>query len=111
MLSGLQTDSKKCVCLGDMLELGENEALFHASIADSIDFAQFEHVLLYGTLMKNLHENIISQHKNSEWFEDRTSLLERLKQIMEEDVVILFKASNGLKFMDLIKELEEYYEH
>lgn len=111
MLQGLETGSKKAVCLGDMLELGENEAMFHASIADSIDFGSFDHVLLYGPLMKNLHENIISQHKNSEWFENREELLERLKKILDEDTVVLFKASNGLRFMDLIKQLEEYYEH
>lgn len=111
MLQGLETTSKKAVCLGDMLELGENEAMFHASIADSIDFGTFDHVLLFGQLMKNLHENIISQQKNSEWFDDREQLLERLKQIMNEESVILFKASNGLRFMDLIKQLEEYYEH
>ena len=111
MLQGLETTSKKAVCLGDMLELGENEAMFHASIADSIDFGTFDHVLLFGQLMKNLYENIVSQQKNSEWFDDRDQLLERLKQIMNEETVILFKASNGLRFMDLIKQLEEYYEH
>ena len=111
MLSGLQIDRKKCVVLGDMLELGDNEAEFHASIADAIDFSQFKHVLLFGELMENLHKRILSQGNFSEYFNDRDCLRKRLKEIMNEDVIILFKASNGLKFMDLIQELEDYYEH
>lgn len=111
MLSSFKNYRKKCVCLGDMLELGENEAEFHAGIADAIDFSQFDHVLLYGELMKNLHERIQSQGRSSEYYNDRDKLRERLKEIMNEQVIILFKASNGLKFMDLIQELEEYYEH
>ena len=94
-----------------MLELGENEAEFHAGIADAIDFSQFDYVLLYGELMKNLHERIQSQGRSSEYYNDRDKLRERLKEIKNEQVIILFKASNGLKFMDLIQELEEYYEH
>ena len=111
MLSSFKNYRKKCVCLGDMLELGENEAEFHAGIADAIDFSQFDYVLLYGELMKNLHERIQSQGRSSEYYNDRDELRERLKEIMNEQVIILFKASNGLKFMDLIQELEEYYEH
>ncbi|MBQ3376153.1 MAG: UDP-N-acetylmuramoyl-tripeptide--D-alanyl-D-alanine ligase [Erysipelotrichaceae bacterium] len=111
MLSSFKNYRKKCVCLGDMLELGENEAEFHAGIADAIDFSQFDYVLLYGELMKNLHERIQSQGRSSEYYNDRDKLRERLKEIMNEQVIILFKASNGLKFMDLIQELEEYYEH
>ena len=111
MLSSFKNYRKKCVCLGDMLELGENEAEFHAGIADAIDFSQFDYVLLYGELMKNLHERIQSQGRSSEYYNDRDKLRERLKEIMNEQVIILFKASNGLKFMDLRQELEDYYEH
>ena len=111
MLSGLKTDKKKCVCLGDMLELGENEAEFHAGIADSVDFAQFDDVYLFGQLMKNLYDRIESQGKKALYFSSREEMLESLKGLLKGDAVILFKASNGLRFMDLIQDLEEYYEN
>ena len=110
MLSGLKTDYRKCVCLGDMLELGDNEAEFHASIAGNVDFNCFDRILLYGNLMKNLHDRLKSKNIHSDYYEDRVRLLEDLKALLKDRVIVLFKASNGLKFMDLIAELEEFYE-
>ncbi|MBQ1341032.1 MAG: UDP-N-acetylmuramoyl-tripeptide--D-alanyl-D-alanine ligase [Erysipelotrichaceae bacterium] len=110
MLSGLETDYKKCVCLGDMLELGDNEAEFHASIADKVDFSVFSNIMLYGNLMKNLHERLENKNIDSDYYEDRNRLLEDLKVLLKERVIILFKASNGLRFMDLIRDLEVFYE-
>ncbi|MBR2702395.1 MAG: UDP-N-acetylmuramoyl-tripeptide--D-alanyl-D-alanine ligase, partial [Erysipelotrichaceae bacterium] len=110
MLSGLRTDYKKCVCLGDMLELGDNEAEFHASIADRVDFSVFREIMLYGNLMKNLHERLKTKNIESEYYEDKKLMLDDLKTLLKERVIILFKASNGLRFMDLIKDLEDFYE-
>ncbi|MBE6116180.1 MAG: UDP-N-acetylmuramoyl-tripeptide--D-alanyl-D-alanine ligase [Erysipelotrichaceae bacterium] len=110
MLSSLKTDYKKCVCLGDMLELGDNEAEFHASIADIVDFSVFREIMLYGNLMKNLHERLKIKNIESEYYEDKKLMLDDLKTLLKERVIILFKASNGLRFMDLIKDLEDFYE-
>ena len=93
-----------------MLELGDNEAEFHASIADKVDFSVFSNIMLYGNLMKNLHERLENKSIDSDYYEDRNQLLEDLKSLLKERVIVLFKASNGLRFMDLIRDLEEFYE-
>lgn len=96
----------KYVCLGDMKELGEDEARFHAEIADSVDFSQFKGIYLYGELMNNLHKHLSELGISSNYYEDRQELIKDLKLIPQKSSIILFKASNSMRFMDLITELE-----
>ena len=44
---------------------------------------------------------------NIYYFENKEDIIKLLTKIMDKNDVILFKASNGMKFFDLVKELEE----
>ena len=92
-----------------MLELGDESDSLHAGIGDSIDFSRFRDTYLLGEEMKNLEDNLKRQNISCHHYSDRSELLEDLKQITRENSIILFKASNGLRFYDLISDLEAAY--
>lgn len=109
LLSAYDEKYDKYAVLGDMLELGDESDNLHAGIGDSIDFSRFRDTYLLGEEMKNLKDNLKNQNINCHHYSDRRELLEDLKQITRENSIILFKASNGLRFYDLISDLEAAY--
>ena len=107
MLSTFDDKYDKYVCLGDMKELGDNEASYHAEMSDKVDFTKFKGIYLYGELMENLHKALNEKEIESRYYTDRTDLVKDLKLIPGKYSIILFKASNSMRFMDLIAQLED----
>ncbi|MBQ1826626.1 MAG: UDP-N-acetylmuramoyl-tripeptide--D-alanyl-D-alanine ligase [Erysipelotrichaceae bacterium] len=113
MCASLQTaadyDSgyRKIAVLGDMLELGENERELHASIADRIDFRAFDGVYLYGDIMNALAERLQQKGIKCVHCDDFRQLKQALRPELKQGTLMVFKASNGMKFASLIDELEE----
>ena len=98
---------KKIVVIGDILELGENSLSLHADMANLIDFRMFDKIYLVGQQMKALYaqlkgKNIFSQHYNN-----ALEIVDEIKQYLTKGNVIFFKASNGMKFANLIEKLED----
>ena len=106
LLSDYDERWHKTAVLGDMLELGPDSGRMHAAIAERIDFSRFENTLLFGEEMRNLHEKLNSQNIPNRWFADRQELKNEVEKLLKPCSIILFKASNGMKFIDLINELE-----
>ena len=107
MRASLETFAKikmsgKIAVLGEMRELGENAAEFHAELEPLLE--NIEHVILVGNIwnkaMKN-HEYIFAE----KW----QDALEVLKKIMNESEWhgILVKGSNSIGLGNIVKELSE----
>ena len=109
LLSAFDEKYDKYAILGDMLELGDESARLHGGMGDVIDFSKFTGTYLLGDEMKNLYENLKSKGIKCSHYDDRDELLNDLKQITRENSIMLFKASNGLRFYDLISDLEAAY--
>ena len=45
--------------------------------------------------------------ENIYYFKEKESIIKKLKQIMKKDDVILFKASNGMKFFEIAEKIKE----
>ena len=91
-----------------MLELGEEEAELHASIFDVIVNTNLNKLYLYGPRMRFLYDRIKENSDNeniknieTEYFESKELIKEKLEQIKSEKV-ILIKASRGMKLEDVI---------
>ena len=97
----------KIAVLGDMLELGEDSGRLHAEIAEKFDFTSVDEVFLYGPEMRNLYDALENVNVKSHYYSDYEELYNSLKQQLSGRKVMLFKASNGMKFIDLIERLEE----
>ena len=46
--------------------------------------------------------------QNIYYFDDKTKILELLKKEIKQGDVLLFKASNGMKFFDLATEIQNF---
>lgn len=96
----------KTVVLGDMLELGVNSAELHASVADQVDFHNFDNIYLLGTEMLALHNRLTELNIVSTVVENNQHAAELLKKHLEKNNVIFFKASNGMHFTEIINILK-----
>lgn len=98
---------RKWLVLGDMLELGDDEKRMHEEIADLIDEASFERVLLFGKRMGWMKEKLV-QHFATEHIvyseTDYKPLIEAITASANEDVIVLFKGSRGMKLETIIQE-------
>ena len=106
--SKIYNDREKIAVIGDMLELGEEEAELHASIFDVIVNTNLNKLYLYGPRMRFLYDRIKENSDNeniknieTEYFESKELIKEKLEQIKSEKV-ILIKASRGMKLEDVI---------
>ena len=92
--------NEKWVVLGDMLELGEDERMYHESLADELLTMKLKGILLYGPRMKWLYEVLRNQHKELRltWSEDDYEPFENeLRNYTGVDSVVLLKGSRGME--------------
>ena len=107
--SKIYNDREKIAVIGDMLELGEEEAELHASIFDVIVNTNLNKLYLYGPRMKFLYDRIKENSDNeniknieTEYFESKEQIKEKLEGIKEEKVVLI-KASRGMKLEEVME--------
>lgn len=96
----------KIVVLGDVFELGNRAAQFHAEIGEAIT-EPINLVLTIGSNAKIISDtihasdnNVMSVHCVSE-----EQLLEKIEPYLNEETIVLFKASRGMAFENIINKL------
>ncbi|MER1999404.1 MAG: UDP-N-acetylmuramoyl-tripeptide--D-alanyl-D-alanine ligase, partial [Lysinibacillus sp.] len=96
--------SRKWLVLGDMLELGEDEQLFHEQIADVIDAEAIEKVMLYGPRMKWLYDRLIAHYDpaNLVYSAEAYEPLIEAVSMADADTIVLYKGSRGMKLETII---------
>lgn len=98
---------EKWLVLGDMLELGDDEESFHASIAHHIEADDFAGVCLYGPRMKWLYDALAPKLGNRVLHsEDYAPIIERLRNEAGNNSVVLVKASRGMKLETVIEAFQ-----
>lgn len=98
---------RKWLVLGDMLELGDNEQQMHEEIALLIDAASFERVLLYGERMGWMKEKLAQHYPGDRIVYSEADYAPLIAAIMEsanEEVIVLYKGSRGMKLETIINE-------
>lgn len=97
---------QKVLVLGDILELGEHSEQLHRSVADEITLP-INIVCSFGKDAKVItdvvHENTTSV--KAKHFQRKEDLLIELEKYLQENTVILFKASRRMAFEQLIEQL------
>ncbi|MGG4038257.1 UDP-N-acetylmuramoyl-tripeptide--D-alanyl-D-alanine ligase [Heyndrickxia ginsengihumi] len=98
---------RKILVLGDMLELGENEKQFHTEIGQAIDAEKIQFVFTYGELARYIAEGARDSFPETRIFSftNKDELIQRLQARIEENDLILVKASRGMKLEDVVKEI------
>ena len=97
---------EKWLVLGDMLELGPNEKIFHEDLAHEIHANQITHVCLYGPRMRYLYEVLKDRFDAAQLLhteDDYAPIVEKLQHANNESIILL-KGSRGMKLETILNQ-------
>ena len=99
---------RKIAILGDMGELGENEAALHRGVGEYAGTLDIDGVICVGPLMKNLAEGIKSINTDMyvKHLDTLDDLLVQLPELVQSGDTLLVKASHFMQFEKVVKQLE-----
>ena len=108
-LKGLNA-KRKIAVLGDMFELGEYSKELHEKVGVEVYKNNIDILICNGENAKNIIKSAEKCGMNKEniyYFEDKKQVQEFVESKWEKGDAILFKASNGMKFFDIVSNLEK----
>ncbi|MBO9432601.1 UDP-N-acetylmuramoyl-tripeptide--D-alanyl-D-alanine ligase [Ruegeria sp. R13_0] len=97
---------RRIAFLGDMKELGPQEAAMHAGMAEVSAMAQVDQVHCIGPLMKALHE-ALPDTKKGLWFETSAEMAEHLPDLIESGDTVLAKGSLSMALARIVDGLRK----
>jgi len=103
-LLGEEKAERRIVVLGEMRELGEHSARYHAALADPIVAANVEYALLVGSEMAPL-ANALEGKVNFEHVPDAATALARLQRTIAPGDAVLIKGSNAIGLARVVDAL------
>lgn len=100
--------NRKIAVLGDMMELGEYSQKLHEKVGEAVFQNKIDVLMCTGEKAKYIIKRAIELGmKNVYYFENKEKLTNQLKEMIKSGDIILFKASNGMKFFDIAEEIKE----
>ena len=99
----------KILILSDMLELGENERKLHFAVGEKIDKNKIDYVICIGELAKDIYNgaNRNFNVNNLFHFETNEEVVNKVRELISEDTLIMVKGSRGMKLEKIIEMLKE----
>ena len=98
-------EHRKIAVLGDVFELGNFAEEMHTKIGKAVSDSNVDVLVCSGENAKFIAEeankNNVDNQKQIIYFEDKSEILKYLIDNTKSGDVILFKASNGMKFFEL----------
>ena len=107
LISQLPGYRNKILVLGDMLELGPAEKEFHFKIGESIDPEKIDYLFTFGELSDFIAKGAKAKMSSERilTFTEKAPLIEALQKLVNEETIVLVKASRGMKLEEIVKEL------
>lgn len=108
LLSHLPGYKNKILVLGDMLELGPQENEFHLKMGESIDPQKIDYVFTFGKLGELIAEGAKSKLPSERVFAftEKQALIETLEKLVDEETIVLVKASRGIRLEEVVTALQ-----
>lgn len=107
----LETSGKRNIAiLGDMFELGEKENELHGEIGTYVNDKKIDELILIGRLAKNIYDNApekITKHYFESLDDNLDDIINIVKSNCQDRPAVLIKASHGMHFEKILKELED----
>ena len=107
LVKGMTGTGKKILVLGDMLELGPEEEMYHSKmgelITEEIDYV-FTYGKLAGKIAESAEKNLGKEHVFH--FNDKNELSLKLKEVIDQHSIVLVKASRGMKLEEVVRNLQ-----
>lgn len=107
-LKSINKYNKKIVVLGDMLGLGEKEIDMHKQIGKAINPDDINYLFTIGPLGEYIGEGAKSNFPENKIFTflDKSKLIDQLQKVVDQDTIVLIKASRGLELEDIVDALK-----
>lgn len=101
--------ARKVAVLGDMFELGTDEAALHREVGVYAAKKQIDVLVCVGNLCKYMYEGAQAVRSVTDcyYFEDKEALEAQMDTVIQDGDLVLVKASHGMHFEELIKMLSE----
>ena len=103
-------NSRKIAVLGDMFELGKYSKKLHEHVGYEVFRNNIDILVCSGENSKYIMNKAVEEGMSKEnvyYFENKDDIIDFLKNNLKKEDVVLFKASNGMKFFDLVEKLEK----
>ena len=109
LVSNLKGYKKIILVLGDMLELGPQEEQYHQQIGEGLNPEKIDYVFTYGKLAEHIAEGARSAlGKNRVFsFMEKRELIKVLEQHVNNDSLVLVKASRGMRLEEIVTALQK----
>ena len=102
---------RKVAVLGDMFELGKDEAILHAQIGEYAITHGVDVLICIGELSKNMYERAVEtlsgkEHGSREiyYFPTREEAMAQIPHILHTGDAVLIKASHSMKFEEIVEQ-------
>ena len=106
-----QMGGRKIAILGDMLELGEYSKKIHSDIGEVVANNNIDMLITVGEEAKNIAKTAEEKGVDNSkifTFNSNQEVKDFLKNTVKKDDTILVKASNGMKFIEIVEFLKEF---
>ncbi|MCI9016242.1 MAG: UDP-N-acetylmuramoyl-tripeptide--D-alanyl-D-alanine ligase [Clostridia bacterium] len=101
---------RKIAILGDMLELGEHSKNLHERVGEEIIKNKIDILICVGKESKYIIKKVEEQKMNINniyYFSTNEEAIKKIKLLLKPEDAILIKASNGMKFSEIVKEISK----
>lgn len=108
-----QADTRKVAILGDMFELGENQEKMHSEIGIYAVEKDVDVLICAGELSRHMYDAAVLEKEASKktiqifYMKDTQEVIDNINTILQENDIILVKASHGMGFANVVKALQE----
>jgi UDP-N-acetylmuramoyl-tripeptide--D-alanyl-D-alanine ligase len=109
LVSNLKGYQKIILVLGDMLELGPQEEQYHQQIGEGLNPGKIDLVFTFGKLAEHIAQGARSSLGKHRVFSysDKNELIKVLKQHVNNESLVLVKASRGMKLEEIVTALQK----
>lgn len=108
LVANLTGYRRKILVLGDMLELGPLEEEYHFKVGSSLNGEKIDYVFTYGKLGQSIAKGAkeVLREDRVFAFDDKQALSDELKNHVNNETIVLVKASRGMKLEEVVQALQ-----
>lgn len=104
-----KASGRTVLILGDMFELGKNEADYHRQIGEFAASQKADLLLCVGKLSFEMYMGASAKGCRSMYFANKNILLRELPELLEDGDTVLVKASHGMHLEEIVEWLDQNY--
>ena len=95
---------RRVAILGDMLDMGESSDALHREIGAVAAEKNIDCLICCGDCALFIYEGF--KNNNAHYFKSKEDLIPNLPELIKKDDAVLVKASNGMKFNEIVDKLK-----